>query len=186
MDVLQLDVSGRPQAWLSVKDAAVLYASQSVAWTLGEPFMVLRGGIQRRTGLQSRLSLHPIIAVHGAMPSRAWRLIPSLTNPKLFARDRQMCAYCGDIFPHDELTREHIQPTSRGGADTWMNCITACRSCNSRKGNRTLGELGWSMHYTPYVPSLHEDMILRGRRILADQMEFLLASVPPNSRLRLA
>jgi hypothetical protein len=33
------------------------------------------------------------------------------------------------------------------------------------------------------VPSLHEDMILRGRRILADQMEFLLASVPRNSRL---
>lgn len=60
-----------------------------------------------------------------------------------------------------------------------------CRNCNSRKGNRTLQELGWSMHYTPYVPSLHEDMILRGRRILADQMEFLLASVPPNSRLRL-
>ena len=37
--------------------------------------------------------------------------------------------------------------------------------------------------YLPYVPSLHEDMILRGRRILADQMEFLLASVPRNSRL---
>jgi hypothetical protein len=27
-------------------------------------------------------------------------------------------------------------------------------------------------------------MILRGRRILADQMEFLLAGVPRNSRLR--
>jgi hypothetical protein len=27
-------------------------------------------------------------------------------------------------------------------------------------------------------------MILRGRRILADQMEFLLASVPAHSRLR--
>jgi hypothetical protein len=36
----------------------------------------------------------------------------------------------------------------------------------------------------PYVPSLHEDMILRGRRILADQMEFLLAGVPRGSRLR--
>jgi hypothetical protein len=35
-----------------------------------------------------------------------------------------------------------------------------------------------SLLYLPYVPSLHEDMILRGRRILADQMEFLLASVP--------
>jgi hypothetical protein len=66
-----------------------------------------------------------------------------------------------------------------------MNCITACRSCNSRKGSRTPNELGWSLHYLPYVPSVHEDMILRGRRIVADQMEFLLASVPMNSRLRL-
>ena len=40
-----------------------------------------------------------------------------------------------------------------------------------------------TLHYLPYVPSLHEDMILRGRRILNDQMEFLLASVPRHSRL---
>lgn len=186
MDVLQLDVSGRPQAWLSAKDAAVLYANDSVAWTLGDPFLVLRGGIQRRTGLQSRLELHPIIAVHGAIPSRAWRQAPSLSNPKLFARDRQICAYCGCAYPYDELTREHMLPTSRGGADTWMNCITACRNCNSRKGNRTPNELSWSLHYLPYVPSLHEDMILRGRRIVADQMDFLLASVPLHSRLRLS
>jgi hypothetical protein len=37
--------------------------------------------------------------------------------------------------------------------------------------------------YTPYVPSLWEDFILRNRRILADQMEFLLAHVPKSSRL---
>jgi len=184
MDVLQLDVSGRPQAWLSAKEAAVLYANDGVAWTIGDPFMVLRGGMQRRTGLQSRLELHPIIAVHGTIPSRAWRHEPALTNPKLFARDRQVCAYCGGHFNLDDLTREHITPTSRGGQDTWMNCITACRNCNGRKGNRTLSELGWSMFYLPYMPSLHEDMILRGRRILLDQMEFLLASVPAHSRLR--
>ena len=184
MDVLQLDVSGRPQAWLSVKDAAVLYANDGVAWTLGEPFVVLRGGIQRGTGLQSRLALHPIVAARGAMPTRAWRSEPSLSNPKLFARDRQLCAYCGQRFHLDDLTREHIVPTSRGGVDSWKNCITACRNCNGRKGNRTLQELGWQLHYLPYTPSVHEDMILRGRRILADQMEFLLASVPAHSRLR--
>jgi hypothetical protein len=44
-------------------------------------------------------------------------------------------------------------------------------------------EANLSLMYLPYVPSLHEDMILRGRRILADQMEFLLASVPRHSRL---
>ena len=162
MEVLQLDVSGRPQSWLSAKEAAVLYASDGVAWTLGYAFYVLRGGVQRRT----------------------WRQSPALSNPKLFVRDRHVCAYCGGHFHDDDLTREHIIPTSRGGLDTWMNCITACRTCNGNKGNRLPEEARMSLLYLPYVPSLHEDMILRGRRILADQMEFLLASVPRHSRLR--
>jgi 5-methylcytosine-specific restriction endonuclease McrA len=144
---------------------------------------VLRGGVQRATGRQSRIEVHSIVAVRGTVPSRAWRQSPALTNGKLFARDRHVCAYCGSRLPADELTREHIVPVSRRGRDSWMNCITACRSCNGRKGNRLPEEAGMALMYLPYVPSLHEDMILRGRRILADQMEFLLASVPRNSRL---
>lgn len=183
MEVLQLDVSGRPQAWLTVREAAVLYASDSIAWTLGSTCSVLRGGVQRTTGLLSRIEVQPIIAVRGAVPSRAWRSTPALTNFKLFARDRGVCAYCGQRFAHDHLTREHIVPVSRGGADTWMNCITACRACNGRKANRLPEEARMNLMYLPYVPSLHEDMILRGRRILTDQMDFLLASVPRSSRL---
>ena len=183
MDVLQLDVSGRPQAWIAPREAAVLYACDAVAWTLGDTCQVLRGGIQRASGLQSRIELHSIIAVRGAIPSRAWRQAPALSNFKLFNRDRQVCAYCGGHFHFDALTREHIKPVSRGGLDSWMNCITACRTCNGRKGNRLPEEARMSLLYLPYVPSLHEDMILRGRRILADQMDFLLASVPRSSRL---
>ena len=183
MDVLQLDVSGRPQAWINAREAAVIYASDGVAWTLGDPFRVLRGGTQRTTGRQSRIEVHPIIAVRGTVPSRAWRQAPALANHKLFSRDRQVCAYCGGRFDVDNLTREHIVPTSRGGHDSWMNCITACRPCNGRKGSRMPEEARMTLLYLPYVPSLHEDMILRGRRILTDQMEFLLASVPRSSRL---
>jgi hypothetical protein len=40
--------------------------------------------------------------------------------------------------------------------------------------------------YVPYVPSRHEHFILRNRRILADQMEYLLAGVPRTSRLYVA
>ena len=169
---------------MTAREAAVLYATDAVAWTLGDPFRVLLGGMQRASGLQSRIELHPIVAVRGAIPSRAWRQVPTLSNPKLFARDRQLCAYCGGHFRTDDLTREHIVPTSRGGQDTWMNCITACRTCNGRKGSRLSEEAGMHPLFVPYVPSLHEDMILRGRRILADQMEFLLAGVPRGSRLR--
>lgn len=97
--------------------------------------------------------------------------------------NRGFCAYCGGRFRFDELTREHIVPVSRGGRDSWMNCITACRACNGHKGSRLPEEARMSLLYLPYVPSLHEDMILRGRRIVADQMDFLLASVPRSSRL---
>ena len=183
MDVLQLDVSGRPQAWISAQEAATLYAIDAVAWTLGDACTVLRGGVQRATGEISRIEVHPIVAVRGAVPSRAWRTEPTLSNAKLFTRDRLVCAYCGLRFREAELTREHIVPVSRGGDDSWMNCITACRACNGRKGNRLPEEARMPLHYLPYVPSLHEDMILRGRRILADQMDFLLAGVPRHSRL---
>jgi 5-methylcytosine-specific restriction endonuclease McrA len=115
-------------------------SSDGVAWTLGRAFHILRGGIQRTTGLQSRIDVHPIIAVKGAVPSRAWRQTPALTNAKLFVRDRHVCAYCGRRSGFDLLTREHVIPVSRGGRDTWMNCITACRGCNGRKGNRLPGK----------------------------------------------
>ena len=121
MDVLQLDVSGRPQAWITPREAAVIYASDGVAWTLGDACHVLRGGIQRATGKQSRIEVHAIIAVRGSVPSRAWRVTPTITNSKLFVRDRNVCAYCGGHFVFEDPTREHIVPVSRGGGDAWMN-----------------------------------------------------------------
>ena len=183
MDVLQLDVSGRPQAWITPKEAAVIYASDGVAWTLGDACHVLRGGIQRATGRQSRIEVHAIIAVRGSVPSRAWRVTPTITNSKLFVRDRNICAYCGQQHHEESLTREHIVPFAQNGVDTWMNVVTACRACNHRKSNRTPEQALMPLLYAPYVPSLWEDFILRNRRILADQMEFLMTHLPKSSRL---
>jgi hypothetical protein len=61
MDILQLDIQGRPQAWLSAQDAALHYATANVAWTIGEVCTTLRGGTNAQTGVQSSLALHPII-----------------------------------------------------------------------------------------------------------------------------
>lgn len=43
------------------------------------------------------------------------------------------CVYCGE---KKELTHEHIIPLSKGGAFTKENIVPACKSCNSRRGNR--------------------------------------------------
>jgi 5-methylcytosine-specific restriction endonuclease McrA len=74
-------------------------------------------------------------------------------------------------------------PKSRGGENTWMNCVTACKECNSKKGHKTLKEAGLELLYVPYVPNHFENMILQNRNILADQMEYLLSGVPKHSRV---
>jgi 5-methylcytosine-specific restriction endonuclease McrA len=105
-----------------------------------------------------------------------------LTKHRLFVRDRHVCAYCGTYFVEGELTVEHIQPVSRGGRHDWTNVVTACRSCNTRKGNRRPEEANMPLLYVPYAVSRSEGFILSNRRILADQMAFLQATLPRHSR----
>ena len=47
---------------------------------------------------------------------------------------RHRCYYCG--AKPKVLTVDHIQALSRDGLHTSTNIVPACRSCNSRKGNR--------------------------------------------------
>jgi hypothetical protein len=144
---------------------------------------VFHGGTNAITGQQSIITVNSIIGTKGVPNINPFDLKSGLTNDKLFSRDRNVCAYCGDHFVEAELTREHIRPVGQGGPNVWMNVVTACKSCNHRKGNRTPEQARMPLLYTPYEPSLWEDFILRNRRILADQMEFLMAHVPKSSRL---
>ena len=186
--ILQVDISGTPQKWLTAKDAANIMCSNDIAWTHGPTAIVLRGGWSRIHERQSRLEIPAILGTKGQSKINRADSVPPLTssNQKLFERDRHMCAYCSMVGLYSELTREHIKPVSRGGKNSWMNVVTACKSCNSHKGGRTPEEAKMSLVYAPYVPNLFEDFILREgtRRILADQMDFLMARVSPHSRLR--
>jgi 5-methylcytosine-specific restriction endonuclease McrA len=55
----------------------------------------------------------------------------------IFARDNNLCQYCGKRFPTTELSLDHVIPRSQGGQSTWENVVCACVSCNVRKGGRT-------------------------------------------------
>lgn len=71
---------------------------------------------------------------------------PAVWNQRnLFQRDGHVCQYCRrhvlQLKLGEVLTRDHIIPQSKGGPDTWQNCVTACTTCNHRKDNRSLDEL---------------------------------------------
>ena len=53
---------------------------------------------------------------------------------EIFERDEFRCVYCGEPFPPDDLTLDHVQPRVRGGDRSHGNLVTACRACNTRKG----------------------------------------------------
>ena len=183
MKVLKLSAQGLPQSWISPELAVLHYAAGEVRWESGAQVAVFRGGHNALTGKQSVITVNSIIGTKGVPGINPFELRPGLTNTKLFARDRNVCAYCGGHFHEEDFTREHIIPYAQKGPDTWMNVVTACRACNHRKSSRTPEQAHMPLLYTPYVPSLWEDFILRNRRILADQMEFLAAHLPKNSRL---
>jgi hypothetical protein len=154
---------------------------------MGAQAFTVYGGMNRLTGRRSSITASSIIAIKGkAMAMKSFGQVPPLNNRELFHRDRQICAYCGGMFPISRLTRDHVTPFSQKGKDTWMNSVTACRACNERKGNNTPEQAGMELIYLPYVPNRAEYLILTNRRILADQMQFLAQHVPAQSRLRQA
>lgn len=182
--VLQLDINGVPQAWISQEEAACHMATDSVAWFDGaEPLAVMRGGFNALTGRQSTLEIYPILALRGAAAVNLFEVPPVFSSAKCFRRDRMTCGYCGLVFPEGELTIDHILPASRGGKLSFTNAISACRFCNGRKANRTPEEAGMPLVYLPYLPSRHEDFLLAGRNIRADVHDWLASRLPKGSRL---
>lgn len=61
----------------------------------------------------------------------------------VYARDGHLCRYCGRA--PSRFTLDHVDPKSRGGSHDPANLVTACGSCNSRKGARTPEEAGMAL-----------------------------------------
>lgn len=134
--------------------------------------MEIRGG-HNRGGIQSVLKLPSIVACDGKVHNDRYN--PPLENKFLFRRDTNICLYCGGSFVWEDLSRDHVEPISRGGVDAWTNVVTSCRRCNNRKADRNPEEAGMQLLAIPFVPNQYEFLYLSNRNVLVDQMEFLSA-----------
>jgi 5-methylcytosine-specific restriction endonuclease McrA len=185
-EVLRTDAAGMPLEWIDYQDAVRLYHLEQVAYGCGSLLYRLHGGICAKTGRRSIIEVNSIIATYGnnhALAKARSRYVPPLNNHTLFKRDAHICMYCGKRFSGKELSREHVTPLSRGGSDKWNNVVTACKRCNNHKAGRTPEEAHMQLLAIPFTPNHAEYIFLKGRRILADQMEFLLAHFPRSSPL---
>ena len=184
--VLRTDVSGMPLEWVGYQDAVRLYHLEQVAYTCGSLLYRIRGGVSASTGRRSMIEVNSIIATLGrnhALTRLRGEYVPPLNNPALFRRDSGLCLYCGESFRSLDLSRDHVTPIIQGGQDVWNNVVTACRRCNNHKAGRTPEQAGMQLLAVPFTPTHAEYIYLQGRRVLADQMEFLRAHFPRSSPL---
>ena len=73
-----------------------------------------------------------------------------LTRKEIFIRDDYTCQYCGRRTA--DLTIDHIHPRSKSGPHSWENLVSACRSCNHRKGGKSLQEARMQLKRPPFEP----------------------------------
>lgn len=171
--VLKLSAGGLPVAWIEWQRAVCLYMEDKVLWEAGQQPITIRGGFSRDTGERTLFDMSPIIAVNDR--SRIWETggVFALTRRRLYARDRGLCLYCGTHLSESSMTMDHVKPRARRGRHHWENVVSACRGCNQKKGCRTPEQAGMPLLAVPYAPNVAEMLVLSGRHVMADQMDYL-------------
>jgi 5-methylcytosine-specific restriction endonuclease McrA len=70
----------------------------------------------------------------------------------IMVRDEMTCQYCGSKYRMHELNYDHVVPRSKGGKTEWSNIVSACYSCNDKKGARTPEQAKMKLLRKPFKP----------------------------------
>lgn len=90
------------------------------------------------------------------------------TKKNVLIRDNHTCMYCGST---DHLTIDHVIPRMYNGKSTWENTVTACKSCNSRKGSKMPSEVKMFVPSNVLVqPTVNEFMQKRMEQLGIDKI----------------
>jgi 5-methylcytosine-specific restriction endonuclease McrA len=139
--VLLLNSTYEPLTALPVRRAIIMLICGKADVVHDDPTGPVVHSASRAIAVPSVIRLRSFVRV----PYRA--RVP-MTRAALMHRDRFCCAYCGGKAD----TVDHVVPRSRGGAHSWENCVACCSTCNHRKGDRLLTELGWTLRLVPASP----------------------------------
>jgi len=123
------------EAWTEYCDfcSKPIWDLDSAAFRNEEDDLSICVGCVKQAALQMDLIAHP----------RSTRVpVPAWLRKAVFARDGEMCRYCGST---SDLQIDHVIPASVGGPNCMENLVTACRECNMKKLNRAPWDIGMTI-----------------------------------------
>ncbi len=89
-----------------------------------------------------------VLGLYDRLPRREVKF----TRQNVFLRDKHTCQYCAKVFPESQLNLDHVLPRDKGGKTTWVNIVTSCIPCNTKKANRLPREVGMRLLTEPKAP----------------------------------
>jgi len=96
-----------------------------------------------------------IIRLNNSSPKGRRMHGPRFSRQNVYLRDGYRCQYCAWTGPLSGLTLDHLIPSAKGGKTSWDNIVTACKTCNLRKGMRSPEEVGLRLANVPARPHFH-------------------------------
>lgn len=162
MRTLVLNAGYEPLAVVSFKRALVLVMNQKASVVAADERDVVRSATMSWPR-PSVILLRNYVRIPGG------RQVP-VSRRGVLRRDAHRCGYCGTAA----TTVDHVLPRSRGGADSWENLVACCLRCNNAKGDRTPGEMGWTLRHKPRAPFGSAWLVRGVERAEPDWDEFLV------------
>lgn len=142
MRVLLLNASFEPLHVISIRRAIGLLVAEKVE-------VIAVGDGEMRSATTS-LPVPAVVRLR-YMVRVPFRSHAPLSRRAVMMRDERRCQY--SHCRRKAGTIDHVVPRSRGGVHAWDNVVAACAQCNSKKGDRLLHELGWSLTREPEAPA---------------------------------
>jgi 5-methylcytosine-specific restriction endonuclease McrA len=103
-------------------------------------------------GLVDRMIKVPrviLLIAYDRVPKRRVRF----SRHNIFARDKNICQYCGKRFATSDLNLDHVVPRAQGGITSWENVVCSCHRCNRLKGGLTPVQAGMRLVSPPRKPT---------------------------------
>ena len=139
--VLLLNYSYEPLMVINIKKAIVMYLLEKIEYVEKSNFFI--------NSLYLQLPIPHVVKLKEYIFVKRKKI--ALTRQNILKRDGNICQYCGSISK--DMTIDHIIPKDKGGNDSWLNLVAACRKCNFNKGNNYLRDTNLKLIKSPSKPN---------------------------------
>jgi len=129
-DVLVLNADGQP---LSLVPLSTITWQEAIRLMVTDKVRVLKYYDNWEVHSPSTTMQVPSVVITATYVNYKRKVKYSRSN--IFLRDDYVCQFCGSRPNIKLLSLDHVKPRSKGGKTSWYNVITACKACNSHKGN---------------------------------------------------